>query len=296
MLKAVGIAWTVVVGLLVTIGFLGIASTRGLAEALAIFGPINFWNFLLVALLLGPGFWMIGAGERNQKQARDQDSDEPQKRRRLPTIGGWILMLIAYVLGAGIVGEFGRHQSRTPTNRSQPPARTPLVPLRQVASTPTTIDVSSATEDAREARLALERIAKEINYRSPTPVARIPSRIPLTPTPTIPRRPTAIRQPDRYTLGEHTVTNSNLGIMWTRESPGAMTLEDAVYFCEHLSLEGYDDWRIPTADERLSFGNCRLDWSIGTRPQSVFDDQSTYGGVASVICVRRDSNHREDFK
>jgi hypothetical protein len=42
-------------------------------------------------------------------------------------------------------------------------------------------------------------------------------------------------------------------LLWQRDPrTGAMTLEEATAYCEKLSLEGHDDWRLPNIDELRS--------------------------------------------
>ncbi len=45
--------------------------------------------------------------------------------------------------------------------------------------------------------------------------------------------------------GDRTVTESNTGLMWQQDEGGSMNWEDAISYCEDLSLAGYTDWRLP---------------------------------------------------
>jgi len=53
-----------------------------------------------------------------------------------------------------------------------------------------------------------------------------------------------------------TVTDTSTGLMWQQTtgtlSKAVMTWEEALSFCENLSLGGYDDWRLPNKNELLS--------------------------------------------
>jgi len=61
--------------------------------------------------------------------------------------------------------------------------------------------------------------------------------------------------------GDGTVTDSESGLMWMQATADgnddgtfnavddAMTWQEALYWCENLSLAGYDDWRLPTIKE-----------------------------------------------
>ena len=49
--------------------------------------------------------------------------------------------------------------------------------------------------------------------------------------------------------GDGTVTDGNTGLMWQQEEGGLMNWEDAITYCEDLSLAGYTDWRLPNYKE-----------------------------------------------
>ncbi len=50
-----------------------------------------------------------------------------------------------------------------------------------------------------------------------------------------------------------TITDDNSGLMWDKRSSASnMTWEEALAWCEDLSLAGYEDWRMPTVKELKS--------------------------------------------
>lgn len=49
-----------------------------------------------------------------------------------------------------------------------------------------------------------------------------------------------------------TVTDTNTNLMWQQETEGRMTWEEAISYCENLSLGEYDDWRLPNRNELQS--------------------------------------------
>lgn len=55
--------------------------------------------------------------------------------------------------------------------------------------------------------------------------------------------------------GDGTVTDTITGLMWQQVDGGEMTLEAAALYCQNLTLGGYDDWRLPEAQEAFSILN-----------------------------------------
>jgi hypothetical protein len=52
-----------------------------------------------------------------------------------------------------------------------------------------------------------------------------------------------------------TVTDNIAGLMWQKSDGGEMTYENALVYCENLSLAGFTDWRIPTGSELFAINN-----------------------------------------
>ena len=55
--------------------------------------------------------------------------------------------------------------------------------------------------------------------------------------------------------GVGTVTDTITGLMWQQADGGEMTIENAILYCDTLTLGGYTDWRLPTAHESFSILN-----------------------------------------
>ncbi len=55
--------------------------------------------------------------------------------------------------------------------------------------------------------------------------------------------------------GNGTVTDTVTGLLWQRSDGGEMTIENAVLYCDSLSLAGHTDWRLPNAHEAFSILN-----------------------------------------
>ena len=50
--------------------------------------------------------------------------------------------------------------------------------------------------------------------------------------------------------GNGTVTNTDTGLMWQQDTaPETYTWQEALSYCENLTLAGYDDWRLPNVNE-----------------------------------------------
>jgi len=49
-----------------------------------------------------------------------------------------------------------------------------------------------------------------------------------------------------------TVTDTSTGLMWQQEAAAQMTWEEALSYCENLSLASYTDWRLPNRNELRS--------------------------------------------
>ena len=49
--------------------------------------------------------------------------------------------------------------------------------------------------------------------------------------------------------GDSSVTDNITGLMWQQSDEGTMIWENALTYCESLSLAGYDNWRLPNVKE-----------------------------------------------
>jgi hypothetical protein len=84
--------------------------------------------------------------------------------------------------------------------------------------------------------------------------------------------------------GNGTVTDTATGLVWQQETPDSKTWEQALSYCETLSLAGYTDWRLPTNKELQSLVDySRYNPAIDTTyfPDAV---SSFYWSSTSLYC------------
>ncbi len=82
--------------------------------------------------------------------------------------------------------------------------------------------------------------------------------------------------------GDGTVTDSNTGIMWQQAEGGSMNWEDAITYCEDISLAGYNDWRLPNIKELMSIMDESLYNNIDT---NYFPDAHASNYWSSTTCA-----------
>jgi len=58
--------------------------------------------------------------------------------------------------------------------------------------------------------------------------------------------------------GDGTVLDTITGLVWQKEDGGEMTIESAFNYCDSLTLGGFSDWRLPTAQEGFSILNMQF--------------------------------------
>ena len=93
--------------------------------------------------------------------------------------------------------------------------------------------------------------------------------------------------------GDGTVTDSSTGLMW-QQSHSRTTWQDALSYCEGLSLAGYSDWRLPDVKELESIADDTKYYAIDTTffPSAIADNYwsaTTYGwdtGQAFIVNFR----------
>lgn len=71
-------------------------------------------------------------------------------------------------------------------------------------------------------------------------------------------------------LGNGVVTDTVTSLMWQQADGGEMTFDNAIVYCDTLTLGGFSDWRMPTAHESFSilnhqFTNPAMDPSVFTK-------------------------------
>ena len=77
--------------------------------------------------------------------------------------------------------------------------------------------------------------------------------------------------------GDGTVTDQSTGLMWQQDSSGEMNWQDALIYCETLTLAGYDDWRLPNLKELVSIVDYyRYGPAINLDVFSLLQDSTSY--------------------
>lgn len=69
--------------------------------------------------------------------------------------------------------------------------------------------------------------------------------------------------------GDGTITDTITGLMWQKTDGGEMVIENAILYCDTLTLAGYSDWRLPNVKEAFSilnmqYANPSLDTKVFT--------------------------------
>ncbi len=76
-----------------------------------------------------------------------------------------------------------------------------------------------------------------------------------------------------------TTYDENTGLTWvTLPVDGKMTWDEAVEYCENLTLGGYDDWRLPTAEELFSISDFETGWPYLDTESFGFDTSEPASG------------------
>ena len=65
----------------------------------------------------------------------------------------------------------------------------------------------------------------------------------------------AINMPSYNDNGDGTITDNITGLMWQKTDGGEMTIENAITYCDNLTLANYNNWRLPTPMEAYSILN-----------------------------------------
>lgn len=85
--------------------------------------------------------------------------------------------------------------------------------------------------------------------------------------------------------GDGTITDQATGLTWAQADSGeGMLWEDALAFCQDLSLAGYDDWRLPNAKELQSI----VDYSYA--PDAA-DPVQQGKAINPLFQISEDANH-----
>jgi len=99
-------------------------------------------------------------------------------------------------------------------------------------------------------------------------------------------------QPAYVNNGNGTVTDTSTGLMWQQTTPGVMAWEQALSYCQNLTLADYRDWRLPTQKELRSLVDySRIEPAINTTyfPDMItayyLSSTTSRYGTAYPLCV-----------
>lgn len=63
---------------------------------------------------------------------------------------------------------------------------------------------------------------------------------------------TAVQAADFVDKGDWTILDRETGLMWQKLEGGKRNWEEAIVFCDNLTLAGHKDWRLPDINELMS--------------------------------------------
>ncbi len=81
--------------------------------------------------------------------------------------------------------------------------------------------------------------------------------------------------------GDGTVSDNQTGLMWQQGKATSRLWEQAITYCENLSLAGFNSWRLPNIKELRSIGDVSKDDSQMNTP--TIDTTFFLGLISSII-------------
>jgi len=98
--------------------------------------------------------------------------------------------------------------------------------------------------------------------------------------------------------GDETVTDNNTGLMWQQDTgPVNYNWKEALSYCENLTLAGYNDWRLPSANELQSLVdysryNPSIDTIFSNTVSSFYWSSTTFVSNTAIAWYVRFDNGR----
>lgn len=96
-----------------------------------------------------------------------------------------------------------------------------------------------------------------------------------------------------------TVTDLKTGLIWQQSEGGEMSWEDAIAYCNKLSIAGHNDWRLPSSAElqslfaykkRFPSGYARVFSKAAAASYWSSSPHAFHGGIAWAVDFRNGDN------
>jgi hypothetical protein len=94
--------------------------------------------------------------------------------------------------------------------------------------------------------------------------------------------------------GDGTITDSDTGLMWEKNpSPSQRYWDDAINYCENLTLAGYSDWRLPNRNELQSIVDYK---TYNPAINTTFFPGTQVNYYSSTTCIYFDGSGSEAWR
>ena len=89
-------------------------------------------------------------------------------------------------------------------------------------------------------------------------------------------------------IGNVVIDKTNRLLMWQKNGPGEMKWQNAMNYCNNLSLDGYSDWRLPNKEELKKAYEIKSKFpNVVSSSYSYYWSSTTFAGSRSAWLVKR---------